>query len=128
MSNRLPWRRLALAMLLGCALTSAAAAEDVPKDAAKPVELTPNECVSEDSGFKMHGKSPAYVVELTNKCERRLRCKVNVYVTNAFGPTQGQATLVLAPHAAGDAARKTYALKVKALTGSAQGSRQCSPI
>ena len=116
MSNRLPWRRLGLATLLGCALTSAAAAENVTgRDVPKPAELTPNECVNEASGFRMQGKSPAYVVELENRCEKRMRCRVNMYVTTAFGPTQGEAILTLAPHAAGDTARKTYALKAKAL-------------
>ena len=54
----------------------------------------------------MHGKSPAFVVVLENKCEKCFRCKVNVNVSNAFGAAQGQATLNLAPHAAGAAANK----------------------
>src|SRR5271169_3932597 len=124
------WRRLSLAMLMACAFAGAAAAEDVtpqdtqkdtPKDAAKdttkPEEIPLKDCVHEDSDFRMHGKSPAFVVTLDNKCAKRFRCKVNVNVTSAFGSAQGHATLTLAPHAAGAAATKTYALKVNALGG-----------
>lgn len=131
------WRRIGLAALLACALACAAAAEDVtpqdaskdtPKDAPKAEEIPLKDCVHEDSDFHMHGKSPAFVIALTNKCEKRLRCKVNVNVTNAFGSAQGHATLLLAPHAAGAAATKTYSLKVKAMGGMAQSSRQCEAM
>ncbi len=119
-----PWRQFGLAAALCCGLATAAAAQDPPKSA----ETAAKDCVSQDGDFRMHGKSPAYVVTLTNSCERRQRCRVNLYVTTAFGPAQGQATLILAPRAAGAAAKKTYALRVKALGGMAQGSRQCDPI
>ena len=128
---------MSFAALLAFAFAGAAAAQDVtpqdaakdtPKDAPKPEEIPLKDCVHEDSDFRMHGKSPAFVIVLENKCERRFRCKVNVNVTSAFGSAQGHATLTLAPHAAGAAASKTYALKVKALGGMAQSSRQCEAM
>src|SRR5215471_13342185 len=113
------WRSIAFAMLIGSALASPAAAQnDSGQNEAgqqPPAEIALKDCVSEDSGFREHNGSPAYVITLINKCERRFSCKVNVNVTNAYGSVHGQATLRLGPHAAGDVATKTYALKVKSL-------------
>ena len=113
-----------LATLLACGAAYAdnGMGQDPPKEPEK------KECIADTGGFRMNGKSATYTVELQNLCERRLRCKVAVFVTTAFGPAQGQGTLTLAPHAAGDAARKTYALKVKAMGGMAQVSRSCEAI
>lgn len=125
--------RLGLIAILSCGLAHAAAAQEVtggdqPKDEPKPGEIALKDCVAHTSDFQQHNGAPAYVVTLENKCERRFICKVNVNVTNAFGSTHGQATLRLGPHAAGAVAKKTYALKVKALGGMAQESRQCEAL
>jgi len=131
-------RSIAFALLIGSALASPAAAQHdsgqneagqhPPAEDQQPAEIPLKDCVAEDSGFREHNGSPAYVITLTNKCERRFSCKVNVNVTNAYGSVHGQATLRLAPQAAGDAARKTYALKVKSLGGMAQGARECEVL
>jgi hypothetical protein len=125
---------LAALLCLGCVTT--VAAQEVTRDeqrkdepAAAPAAQTAlKDCVVFTSDFRAHNGVPAYVITLENKCERRFRCKVNVNVTNAFGSTHGQATLRLGAHAAGDVAKKTWALKVKQLGGMAQESRQCEVL
>ncbi len=106
-------------------IAGAAYAADGQSGQQPPKEPDLKECVVDSGGFRMKGKQATYAMELENKCEKRLRCKVALYVTTAFGPAQGQGTLILAPHAAGAAAKKSYAIKVKAMGGMAQGSRSC---
>jgi hypothetical protein len=103
----------------------AAAAAGAENAASKPEPVPAKECVADSSGFKLANGRPTYEVTLENKCEQRLRCTVKLYVTTAAGPSHGRATLTLAPHAAGEAARKSYVLKVKDMGGMAQGSRDC---
>lgn len=132
-------RAVALAALIAAGFTAVSAADSAqdkpaearpaetkPADAKPAAEPAPNDCVTDTTGFQMHGKSPAYVTTLENKCERRLRCRLDLYVTTAKGPTQGHTTLVLGPHAAGEAAKKSYVLRVKMMSGTAQGARECS--
>jgi hypothetical protein len=83
------------------------------------------DCLTDNGGFKRQGNNAVYTVELENKCEQRLKCRVYVNVSSAKGSAQGQATLILAPHSRGAAARKSYVLKVKMLGGMAQSSREC---
>jgi hypothetical protein len=83
------------------------------------------DCLTDNGGFKRQGNSAVYTVELANKCEQRLKCRVYVNVSSAKGAAQGQATLILAPHSRGAAASKSYVLKVKMLGGMAQSSREC---
>jgi len=133
-------RRLASATLILCAcLTGAAAAQTAPaggEENGQDAGQTPPpladagtnaqaKCITENSDFKMSGNRPAFVVELENKCEQRIICRVDVNVSNAKGSAQGHATLILAPKSAGAAAKKSYVLKVKLLGGMAQSARAC---
>lgn len=120
--------RNAVLLTLSLLVSGAAFAADNEAGQQPPKEPDLKECVVDSGGFRLSGKTPTYVMELENKCERRLPCKVAIYVTTAFGPAQGQGTLILAPHAAGEAARKSYAIKVKAMGGVAQGSRSCEVL
>ena len=114
-------------ILAGCcaggALAQNAPASQGPKP--DPGTSAQSACISDSGGFKMNGKKPAYTVELENKCEERLQCRVYVYVISAKGPVQGHASMILAPKSDGAAAKKSYALKVKMLGGMAQSSREC---
>jgi hypothetical protein len=123
-------RGLGLAIFLYAALGAAASVADDSGQTppAKADETSPKACITETSDFRMTGKTPTFVTTLENKCERRFRCRVNVYVTTAKGPTQGQATLILGPHAAGEAAKKSYVLKIKMTSGSAEGARECTAM
>jgi hypothetical protein len=95
-----------------------------------PAQAEPEkrECIDDRSGFRSKGKANAFVVELTNSCEQRFRCTVNAYVVNAFGAVRGRAVLTLAPKSKGEAAHKSYAIKVKSSGGTANISRSCKKI
>jgi hypothetical protein len=101
----------------------AAGQEPPPKaDAGTTSQLN---CISDSGGFKRSGDSATYTIELENKCEQRLKCRVYAYVTSSKGPVQGHATMILAPKSRGAAAKQSYAMKVKMLGGMAQSSREC---
>jgi hypothetical protein len=95
-----------------------------------PAQALPEnrECIDGRSGFRSKGKASAFVIELTNSCEQRFRCTVNAYVVNAFGTARGRAVLTLAPKSKGEAAHKSYAIKVKSAGGMANVSRTCKKI
>ena len=108
-------------LLTGAALAQTATGQEPPK--AEPT--APNDCVAEQADFKLRGKQPIFEIALANKCERRLKCKVSVYITGSKGPTQGQGSIVLAPKSKGAAAQGYYIVKTKENGGSAQSSRSC---
>ena len=73
----------------------------------------------------MHGKQPVFEIALENKCERRMTCKVFVYINSAKGPVQGRGTIVLAEKSRGAAATKSFTMKAKMAGGSSQSTREC---
>ena len=106
-------------------LAGAAFAEQTPakaEEAAKPA------CITDISGFKMQGKTPVYEMTLQNACAQRIRCRVYLNVATARGSSRGEATLLLDGGHQGAPATKSYALKVKMLTGIAQGARECKAL
>ena len=122
---------LSVALVVGFAV--AGFAEDAPADGQKP-EPPPMpdkgttsqlNCVDQKSEYTKEGKGIFYVQTFANKCEARLTCKVFAYVLNSRGPSHGHATLVLAPKSAGEAATKSYALKVKGVGGFGTSDREC---
>lgn len=116
--------------LTGAALAQTATGQDQDKGQQQPPKAeagatAQGDCLTDNGGFKRQGNSAVYTVELENKCEQRLKCRVYVNVSSAKGSAQGHATLILAPHSRGAAAKKSYVLKVKMLGGMAQSSREC---
>lgn len=91
-----------------------------PPDPAKAP--TVNDCLSDRADFKDTKGQALFVIELTNACDRRIRCVVDAYVTTAKGPTSGHATLTL-PGKAG--ATTSYAMKIGQASGMANTSRSC---
>jgi hypothetical protein len=122
---------LCFAVLLGSPQKVRAAAdgqtppaqEETPKP--DPGTTAQGNCISEDDGFHRDGKRVTFVITLTNKCEARIKCEVFAYMVSAKGPSSGRATLILATKSKGDAARKSYAMKVKMASGSVQSAREC---
>jgi len=105
--------------------TGAAFGEDAPAapdadQAKKPA------CITDTSGFKMQGKTPVYEMTLQNACAERVKCRVYLNVETARGSSRGEATLVLEGRKQGEPPTKSYALKVKMLSGMAQGARECT--
>jgi hypothetical protein len=115
--------------LCGCSAT-VAFAQNAPatrqqSTAADAGTTAQPKCIAENGDFKQRGKSATFTIELANQCEQRLKCRVYAYVTSAKGSARGRATLILAPKSHGAAAKKSYALKVKMLSGTAEWSRDC---
>jgi hypothetical protein len=82
-------------------------------------------CIDETGDYQSHGGAVTFVIGLANKCDKRLKCTIDAYVVGAKGPASGHATMILGAASSGAAAKKTYAMKVKAAGGTAQVSRQC---
>ena len=110
-------RFVAAAALAAGVLSFAGAA--VADEAAKPA------CITDTSGFKMQGKVPVYEMTLQNACAERIKCRVFLNIETARGSSRGEATLVLEGRKQGEPPTKSYALKVKMLTGMAQAAREC---
>jgi hypothetical protein len=85
-------------------------------------------CLAENDTFTMRGKQPIFVIEMTNKCEQRMSCKVFVYITSAKGPAQGHGTIVMAQKSKGAAATGTFTMKAKTNGGSSQSTRECKVL
>jgi hypothetical protein len=82
-------------------------------------------CVTDDAGFWTQDGAHTFKVKLTNACEVRQRCTVNVYIVNSQGPQQGTGTLTLAPKSKGADSEQSYVMKVAQAGGMANVSRQC---
>jgi hypothetical protein len=115
-------RCLGVAGLAAALMSANAAAQTPPQPSAPP---TPKECVADSGGFKMHGKTPAYVIELENKCEKRIRCKVYANVSTSRDSKRAQTTLTLAPKSKGAKAKQSYAVRIHEMGGVVQVSRNC---
>ena len=93
------------ALILGGCCAGAALAQSAPPPKADAGSTAQSQCLSDSGGFKNVDDHAAYTIELANKCEQRLKCRVYVYVISAKGPAHGHATLELAPKSRGTAAR-----------------------
>jgi len=117
------------ALILG--FTTAAQAQTAPAPGQEPPPKAEAgtsaqyNCIAEKENYNREGKRITYRIELTNKCEERLRCRVYVYVVGAMGPAQGHATMILEGKSRGAAATKVYDLKVKLAGGLGQVARAC---
>jgi hypothetical protein len=88
-------------------------------------QQNPAECVDQTGDYVDHAGTVTYVIGLTNKCDKRVKCVIDAYVVGARGPASGHATLTLGAASSGAAAKKTYAMTVKSAGGIAQVSRDC---
>jgi hypothetical protein len=82
-------------------------------------------CIDETGDYQTRGNAVTFVIGLSNKCDKRLKCTIDAYVVGAKGPSSGHATLILGATSSGAAAKISYAMKVKMAGGTAQVSRQC---
>ncbi len=125
--------RLFCAAALTC-LAAAAQAQTAPTPGQEPPPVADPgttgqfKCIEENDAFKMRGKQPSFVIELANKCERRIKCKVFVYITSAKGPSQGRGTIVLAAKSSGAGAKKSFTMRSKMNGGSSQSARECRAL
>ncbi len=122
-------RILALAVLL-CAAPAFAqnAPGQEPPPKADPGTTVQASCIDENDHYARNGKQPMFVIELTNKCEQRITCKVFAYITSAKGTAQGRGTIVLAAKSAGAAAKNSYTFQARMNGGNSQSTRECKAI
>ena len=129
--NFTPPLRLGILALFLCAGGTGALAEDAGEKSeptSKPAaEAKPDisSCIGTNGDYQTKGQRISFVITLENKCEQRLKCEVFAYVVGARGPSSGHAVLTLGPKSSGAAAKKSYAMGVKAAGGTAQISRDC---
>lgn len=118
----------AVVLALCACLASQALAQNAP--AAPPPKpdggtTIQADCIDENDGYKASGKRPNFVIELENKCEVRMTCRVFAYVTSPKGTALGRGTIVLAPKSAGAAAKNSFSMRVKMMSGNSQSTREC---
>lgn len=82
-------------------------------------------CIDETGDYQTHGGVVTFVIGLSNKCDKRLKCTIDAYVIGAKGPSSGHATLILGAISSGAAAKQSYAMRVKMAGGTAEVSRLC---
>ena len=127
---------LALTVAMAIGFASAALAQNAPAE-GQTMEPPPvpdkgttsqSNCIDQRTDYKKTGNSLFYIQTLANKCEARLRCTVFVYQLNARGPSQGSGTLILGAKSEGEAAKKSYSLKIKGAGGFSTSERECRVI
>lgn len=103
----------------------AAPPPDAPQSSAPDAAKDPESCLAETGDYIAHGGTVTYLIGIENKCDKRLKCKIDAYVVGAKGPASAQTTMILGPASSGAAAKKSYPMKVKSVGGTAQVSRDC---
>src|SRR5450755_3937448 len=113
-------RLLAATALMLCATPVIAqnAPGQEPLPQADPGTTVQASGTDENDGYEMRGKQPMFVIELKNKCEQRMSCKVFAFITSAKGMAQGHGTIVLAAKSRGAAATGRFSMKSKMTGGS----------
>jgi hypothetical protein len=85
----------------------------------------PPNCIADKAGFK---PNKTFVIEISNRCELRVRCTVSAYIVTSRGPTSGRKVLTLAPVSKGAAAHKTYVIRLNEAGGMANSSHSCKVL
>lgn len=118
---------LAFTVCAGAAAFGAEAGDSAKQQnrVAEPGTTGQAACIDETGDYETQGTTITYVIGLANKCDKRFKCKIFANVTGAKGSSLGQTTMILGARSSGAAAKKTYAMKVKAAAGTAQVSREC---
>jgi hypothetical protein len=107
----------------GPGLTPSFAADD-------PVttEQSATECIADlDSDYSEDAGKYFFTMNFQNNCDKPIKCTIQAYVTSFRGPTSAHTTLNF-PAKAQTPARKSYAIRVKAMSGTVQSGRNCSFI
>jgi hypothetical protein len=118
----------AFSLAVCLSLASPASADDNATKATAPSDSAANDiaaCIGQNGDFQSRGKVNSFVFTIENKCEKRLKCTIDAYVTGAKGPDSGHGTLIVGPKSDGDAAKKSFSMRVKVAAGTAQVSHNC---
>ena len=85
-----------------------------------------SKCVSDDSNFVRRDGKFLYETSLINICGQRLRCTLNVLVTDATGIYRDKTVLMLPAQTSGQPTITSWPLKVGAAGGSGQVAYDCN--
>ena len=125
---------IAALLLCGCfaaAAQNAPAAGQEPPAAAEPPPVADKGttsqwvCIDETTKYTGAGKHMFYRIEMTNKCEQRLKCDVYAYLVSGKGPSHGHTRLIFGPKSSGAAATKVFEVKIKSMGGLGTTTREC---
>lgn len=93
--------------------------------ASDPAPMTAKQCIADDdTAYAERDKKFTFTMNFHNDCDRSVTCEVDAYVVGARGPTQGRTTLKFPPKTQLPA-KMSYTMRVKAIGGTAQYSRDC---
>jgi hypothetical protein len=109
-------------------LPGAQPSPSAPQAAAPALPANLQDCLHETGDYVTRGRTVFYVIAIANTCKVRLRCEIFANVTGARGTSLGHTVMILGPGGSGDAAKKTYDMRVKTAGGIAQVSRECKVI
>lgn len=118
-------RALATAFLCGYLTVPALAQSTQEPPKPEPGTTVQRKCIDEKDGYTSKGKRSLFVIQLENKCDVRMVCKVFANVSSAKGNALGRGTIRLAPKSAGAKAKGSWTMPVKMLGGSSQSTREC---
>jgi hypothetical protein len=99
-----------------------------PPPSPEPGITAQSKCIDENDGYVMKGRRPTFVIQLENKCDVRLICKVFANVSSAKGRALGRGTIRLEPKSSGAKAKGTWTMPVKMTGGNSQSTRECRAI
>jgi hypothetical protein len=107
--------------LLGLGTTVSLAADDKAAQTTSALE-----CVADlDSGYTDEGGKYFFTMNFQNNCDKPILCSINAYITSFRGPITAHTTLQFPPRAQ-EPARKSYAVRVNAMSGTVQAGRSCN--
>ncbi|MDB5516088.1 MAG: hypothetical protein JWQ17_2846 [Tardiphaga sp.] len=111
------------AALFGPGPTASLAADD-----QGTAEESATACIADlDSGYSDDAGKYFFTLNYQNNCDKPIKCTIEAYITSFRGPTSAHTTLNF-PAKEQTPARKSYAIRVKAMSGTVQSGRDCSFI
>src|SRR5450756_2398833 len=78
------------------------------------------ECIADlDSGYTDEGGKYFFTMNFQNSCDQPIMCSIDAYITSFRGPITAH-TILHFPARAQEPARKSYAIRVNAMSGTVQ--------
>jgi hypothetical protein len=89
-------------------------------------EQSAKECIADlDSGYTDDAGKYFFTMNFQNNCDKPIMCTIEAYITSFRGPTSAR-TILHFPPKEQTPAQKSYAVRVKAMSGTVQYGRTCS--
>ena len=85
-----------------------------------------NQCIADlDSGYSDDQGKYFFTMNFQNNCDKPIMCSIEAYITSFRGPITAH-TILHFPARAQEPARKSYAIRVNAMSGTVQSGRACN--